>query len=66
MINTLISKLQRGEVALPIGPGQAPVKFTMKELGIDYVILARDPIFRDNFAIPNPNYTPPAAPSSGG
>ncbi len=66
VMNTLIAKLQRGEVVLPIGLDQAPVKFTMKELGIDYVILARDPIFRDNFPIPNPNYTPPAAPATGG
>jgi hypothetical protein len=60
VVNTLIRHLQRGEVMLPMGPGQAPERFTMKELGIDYVILARDPTFRDKFPIPNPNYTPPA------
>ena len=66
VVNTLIRNLQRGEVKLPMGPGQAPQIFTMKELGIDYVVLARDPTFRDNFPIPNPNYTPPVGPVAGG
>jgi type IV pilus assembly protein PilM len=66
VVNTLIKNLQHGEVVLPMGPGQPPKKFTLKELGIDYVILARDPTFRENFPIPNPNYTPPVGgPGSG-
>jgi type IV pilus assembly protein PilM len=58
VVNTLIRNLQNGVVLLPTGPGQAPQPFTMKELGIDYVILARSPTFRD-FQIPNPNYIQP-------
>jgi len=66
LTNTLIKNLQHGEVVLPMGPGQPPERFKLKELGIDFVILARDPTFRDNVAIENPNFTPPVGGQVGG
>lgn len=39
--NTLLKNLEDGEFMLPSGPGKQPEKYTMKELGISYPILAR-------------------------
>ena len=57
--DTLIRNLEHGSVEVPLGPNQPMQRFTMKELGIGFAILARDPPIRPNFIIPNPNYTPP-------
>lgn len=58
---TLLKSLEHGSVVLPSGPGGAPDRFTFKELGLGYAILAQDfPIDR-NFRLPNPNYASPGA-----
>lgn len=53
--NTFLKKLEHGFVDLPTGPGMPVERFTHKELGIGYAILAYDPPIR-NFQIPNPNF----------
>ena len=62
VLDTLIHNLEHGSVEVPLGPNQPPARFTMKELGIGFVILARDPPIRPNFIIPNPNYIQPLNP----
>ncbi len=57
--DTLIKNLEHGSIELPLGPNLPPARFTMKELGIGFAILARDPPIRQNFPIANPNYIPP-------
>jgi hypothetical protein len=52
---TLLKNLEHGFVDLPVGPGGALQRFTMKELGIGYAILALNTPIR-NVTIPNPNY----------
>jgi type IV pilus assembly protein PilM len=64
--DTLIRNLEHGTVEVPLGPNQPPARFTMKELGIGFAILARDPPIKPNFPIPNPNYTPPVAAQGSG
>ncbi|MCI0360766.1 MAG: type IV pilus assembly protein PilM [Planctomycetaceae bacterium] len=66
VVNTLLNRLENGFVDLPMGPGQPLQRFSMKELGISYAILARDPPIIDKFPIQNPNYTPPAGAANGG
>lgn len=57
--NTLLKQLKEGFIEVPVGAGGALERFSMKELGIGYAILAIDPKPRDS-QIPNPNYVPPA------
>jgi type IV pilus assembly protein PilM len=52
---TLLRNLEEGEVSLPEGAGQPSVKFTMKEMGIGYPILAYDDQIRSK-RLANPNY----------
>jgi type IV pilus assembly protein PilM len=56
--NTLLKQLKEGFVDVPKGPGQPPERFTMKELGIGYAILAHSARPRKEL-IPNPNYVMP-------
>jgi type IV pilus assembly protein PilM len=67
---TLLKELKDGFVLVPVGPGRPPERFTMKELGIGYAILAYSSRPRPH-EFQNPNYTPPAntgigAPGAGG
>ncbi len=55
---TLIRNLKEGFVEVPDGPGKPAQRYTMKELGIGYAILAHSPKPRP-VDIPNPNYVPP-------
>jgi type IV pilus assembly protein PilM len=55
---TLLRNLKEGFVEVPDGPGKPAQRYTMKELGIGYAILAHSPIPRP-VDIPNPNYVPP-------
>jgi type IV pilus assembly protein PilM len=57
--NTLLKNLEHGSVDVPLGPGQPSARFSMKELGIGFAILAHNPIGK-SVQIPNPNYVPPA------
>jgi len=52
--NTLLRNLEQGWIDVPAGPGRPPERFTHKELGIGFAILAHDPPIRE-FTIPNPN-----------
>jgi type IV pilus assembly protein PilM len=52
---TLLKNLEHGGVDLPLGPGLGTDHFTMKELGINYAILAEDNPIRRNQRILNPN-----------
>jgi type IV pilus assembly protein PilM len=64
--NTLVEKLDRGDVELPTGPGLPAIKFTAKELGIFYPHIVNGRLNRD-FQVVNPRATPPptaAAPAS--
>lgn len=70
--NTLIKELEEGSVMLPVafstGDGAGGVKldrFTMKELGIGFVILAIDEEIDPYFKIPNDDYVDPAAATAG-
>jgi type IV pilus assembly protein PilM len=70
--NTLLRQLDEGFVDVPKGPGQAPERFTMKELGIGYAILAHSArpkkIWKENFLyVPPVNTTgvPGATPMPG-
>jgi type IV pilus assembly protein PilM len=65
VVNTLIHNLERGEVTLPGGPGQPPMTFKMKELGLGWAILAKNPPLRTD-QIPNPNYVPPVTTGAAG
>jgi type IV pilus assembly protein PilM len=64
--DTLIRNLEHGWVEVPLGPNQPSARFTMKELGIGFAILARDPPIKPNFPIQNPNYTPPVSAQGSG
>lgn len=57
--DTLLKNLREQKIQLPTGPGRPPEEFTMKELGIDYVILAVETLIDKNHRIPNPYYEPP-------
>jgi type IV pilus assembly protein PilM len=71
---TLLKQLDEGFVDVPMGPGQPNARFTMKELGIGYPILAFSSKPQPAL-IPNPNFMPvtnsaggamPGAPMPGG
>ncbi len=62
---TLIRNLEHGSVTVPQGPGLPVRRFTMKELGIGYVILAVNPPLKE-VPIPNPNYVQPLDPAAAG
>src|SRR5262249_30765824 len=62
---TLLKQLKEGVVSVPLGPGLPMAQFTMKELGIEYAILAFSPP-RKTWYIPNPNYVQPVGGSVGG
>ncbi len=57
---TLLKNLEDGFVMLPGGPGQPLVRFTMKELGIQYPTLVKDSPLNRDYRVPNPNATPVA------
>ena len=42
LIKTFMNQLENGTVMLPAGPGQPPMEFTMKELGIYCPLIAAD------------------------
>jgi type IV pilus assembly protein PilM len=52
--NTFLPKLNDQIVQLPTEPGSPPENFTMKELGIDYVILLSDPPPDRTYRVRNP------------
>jgi type IV pilus assembly protein PilM len=58
---TLLKALEHGTVDLPSGPGGPVVRFTLKELGIGYAILAKDIPINKTFQLENPNYAGPMA-----
>ncbi|WP_254512663.1 type IV pilus assembly protein PilM [Anatilimnocola floriformis] len=60
---TLLKTLEHGSVALPTGPGGANDRFTFKELGLGYAILAQDLPPDRTYRLINPNY---AGPGVGG
>lgn len=53
---TLLKTLEHGFVDLPSGPGGQNIRFTFKELGIGYAILARDIPINRSFRLENPNF----------
>ncbi|WP_425614992.1 pilus assembly protein PilM [Anatilimnocola sp. NA78] len=53
---TLLKSIENGVVDLPRGPGGATDRFTFKELGIGYAILALDIPINRQFRLENPNY----------
>ena len=63
--NTLLRNLEQGWIDVPAGPGRPPERFTHKELGIGFAILALDPPIRE-FIIPNPNAEPMTSDGSSG
>jgi type IV pilus assembly protein PilM len=63
--NTLLRNLEQGWIDVPAGPGRPLERFTHKELGIGFAILALDPPIRE-FIIPNPNAEPTANDGSSG
>ena len=63
--NTLLRNLEQGWIDVPAGPGRPPERFTHKELGIGFAILALDPPIRE-FTIPNPNAEPSAQDANSG
>jgi type IV pilus assembly protein PilM len=62
--NTLIKELEHGFVEVPLGPGMPMERFSMKELGIGFAILAHSPKMTP-YQIYNPNYLPPAQGTTG-
>jgi type IV pilus assembly protein PilM len=52
--DTFLKNLREQTVELPSGPGQAPTRFTMKELGVDFAVLTVDPPIDQTNQIPNP------------
>lgn len=62
---TLIRNLEEGEVLLPPGPGQPPIRWTMKELGIMYPIIAQDSKIDKKHRVPNPLATPTTGEAGG-
>jgi type IV pilus assembly protein PilM len=62
--NTLLKQLKEGYIDLPLGPGQPMRRFSMKDLGIGYAILAYSPRPRPVW-IENPNFVPPTSASGG-
>lgn len=63
---TLLDRLERGSIDLPLGPGQPVQRFAMKDLGIGYAILAFNPP-PVAMPIPNPNYVAlTTSPTAGG
>jgi type IV pilus assembly protein PilM len=63
--DTFLKELREQTVELPSGPGLPPTRFTMKELGIDFPVLAVDPPIERNFQIRNPFYEGPPAGTGG-
>ncbi|QDU30394.1 Competence protein A [Anatilimnocola aggregata] len=53
---TLIKSIETGVVDLPSGPGGKTERFTFKELGLGFAILARDIPIDKQFRLANPNY----------
>jgi hypothetical protein len=54
--DTFMKSLREQTIELPTTPGRPPERFTMKELGIDFVILAADPPIDRNHREPNPYF----------
>jgi hypothetical protein len=63
--NTLMKNLREQKIQLPGGPNRPPETFTMEELGIGYVILARSNPLDKNHREPNPFYEGPAVGTGG-
>jgi type IV pilus assembly protein PilM len=62
--NTLLKELEHGFVDVPLGPGQPIERFSMKELGIGFAILAHNPRPTPRF-IENPNFVMPTGAVAG-
>jgi type IV pilus assembly protein PilM len=62
--NTLLRNLEHGSIEVPTGPGQPLERFTHKELGLGFAILALDPPIR-KFQIANPNFVAVAGGGGG-
>jgi type IV pilus assembly protein PilM len=62
---TLLKQLKEGVVNVPMGPGQPPMPFTMKQLGIGYAILTPNSGKPRKDGIANPNYAPPSTAAGG-
>ena len=63
---TLLKNLRDGVIELPTGPGQALEKFTLRELGIGYPILAHETLIDENYRVKNPYYEGPAGKAAAG
>jgi type IV pilus assembly protein PilM len=63
--NTLLKNLREQKVQLPGGPNHPPEVFTMKELGIGYVILAKSLPLDKTHKEPNPYYEGPRTNTGG-
>lgn len=63
---TLLKVLEHGSVTLPNGPGGGSDKFTFKELGLGFAILAKDFPINRNFRLENPNYAGTGVNNGGG
>lgn len=63
---TLLKALEHGFVTLPNGPGGGTDRFTFKELGLGYAILAKDFPINRNFRLPNPNFAGADGLNNGG
>ncbi len=62
---TFLKNLREQTVELPSGPGLPPTRFTMKELGIDFVVLTVDPPRPEDFRVDNPYYEGPLQGTGG-
>jgi hypothetical protein len=60
----VLGNIENSQVELPVSPGKTE-KFSMKELGIGYAILASDLALETKFRIPNPDYQGPRRTPSG-
>ncbi len=54
--NTFLKNLREQKIALPMGPGQPLVEFTMEELGVGYTLVAVEGKIDFFNEIPNPFY----------
>jgi type IV pilus assembly protein PilM len=64
----LIDHLQVGEIELP-GPNGEPTKYSLKELGVSFPVIAKEVLNDPNHTLPNPEFkrvSSKLAPSGGG
>jgi len=53
-----MKNLYEQTINLPMGPGQPAEEFTMKELGIGFVVLVHEPRIEHDYKLKNPLYEP--------